>query len=120
MVWQLDRHCYRAAIQRCVCMLLGLLLIAACSPTANATNQAISAAIQRYLDANAQVGPVTITVQVVQDPFARALIDPADGASESATVFLKREGSVWQVLTLGTAFDTETYDVLHIPPGLRI
>ena len=92
----------------------------ACSPTANATNQAIIAATQRYIDANAQVGRVVITVQAVQEPFARALVDPVDGNSESATVFLKRDASDWQVLTLGSAFDTETYDALQIPQALRL
>ncbi|KAB8140999.1 hypothetical protein F8S13_20975 [Chloroflexia bacterium SDU3-3] len=96
------------------------LLLGACGGTTDATQAAIIEATRSYLASNAQVGDVSIKVQKVEDTYARVLVDPTDDDAESATVFLKQQNGVWQVLTLGTAFDRETYDELQIPPDLRV
>ena len=101
--------------------LLGLpALLTACSSPTGDEKQAIVQAIQQYLAEDTPAGPFTVIVQQVDEPYARVLIEPEDGNAETATAFLKRDNGMWQVLTIGTAFDRETYDELEIPVSLRV
>lgn len=81
-------------------------------------DQAIIDATRSYVEQNASVGDIGVEVQKVDGDFARALATPPDGATDPAIVFLQRTDGIWQVISLGTAFDREFYEQNNIPPSL--
>lgn len=100
-------------------LLVWLVLCVACGPASN-QQAAIIAATQQYIQQNSQVNQVRIDVQAIDGDFARVEVDPVGDTAEPATAFLKRENGTWQVLTIGSAFDRDTYDQYKIPLSLRV
>lgn len=94
-------------------------LVCAGSLLAGGDNQAIIAATKKYLAAESAITDVKVTVEKVDGDYARVTVTPRDNRTDSALVFLKREGGVWRGLTMGTGFDPEDLAKLHIPASLR-
>ena len=84
-------------------------------------NEAIIAATKAYVAQISKMTNVTVTVEQVEDDYARAKVAPENpGAADPAWVFLKKTDGKWSGLTLGTSFTVSDYQELGIPNALRI
>ena len=93
------------------------LLLAGCRAAGDSTP--IEAAALAYVR-EAGGAPGAARVEEVSGDYARALVTPeAEGSTDPAWVFLRREGETWQGLVYGTAIGPEEYEELGIPPTLR-
>jgi hypothetical protein len=100
-------------------ILVSLWLLAACGAAPN-DDQAIIAATRAYVQANSDVANFDVQVEKVDGDYARTRVLPADGSTDPAWVFLKRQDGTWTALTIGTAFLPEDYQQLGIPASLQI
>ena len=83
--------------------------------------EAIIAAAKTYVAQNSGMTKITVTVEQVEDDFARAKVTPEDpSAGDPAWVFLKKEDDKWRGLALGTSFTVSDYQELGIPNALRV
>lgn len=97
--------------------LAAALLLAGCRDADG--DRAIEAAALAYVR-EAGGAPGTAEVEEVAGDYARALVTPvAEGSTDPARVFLRREGGRWQGLVYGTAIGPEEYEELGIPSTLR-
>lgn len=82
---------------------------------------AIIEATKSYVAANSGMTKVDVTIEQVEDDFARVKVAPENKeATDPAWVFLKKKDGKWTGLTLGTSFTTEDYQQLGIPNALRV
>ncbi|MCX6138769.1 MAG: hypothetical protein NTV54_14915 [Ignavibacteriales bacterium] len=66
-------------------------------------------------------GKVTVGVPVVDGDYARVTVIPNDsGAGDSAIGFLHKQGSLWEVIAIGTVFEPEFYAQHSIPRTLQL
>jgi hypothetical protein len=100
-------------------LLVAALLVSAGSLMAGGDDDAIIAGTKKYLAAESYTAPMKITVEKVAGDYARVMVEPKDGQTDAALVFLKREKGVWRGLTLGTGFDPDDLAKLHIPKSLQ-
>jgi hypothetical protein len=82
-------------------------------------DEAVIAGTRQYLAVNSYPPGMVIKLEKVAGDYARVLVSPKNGQSDSATVFLKREHGTWKGLTLGTGWDPAELDKLHIPKSLQ-
>jgi len=61
-----------------------------------------------------------ITVQAVDQGYARALATPLNSTADPAVIFLTKAGGSWKGILLGTAFDPAVYRELGIPPKVQL
>lgn len=84
-------------------------------------DQALAPAISAYLRDQASPLADQVTVQITDraGAFVRGTVLPADQTTyDSATVFAKRNGDTWTILSIGTAFLPEDCTALEIPATL--
>ncbi len=93
------------------------LLLAGCGAAADRVP--IEAAALAYVR-EAGGAPGAAEVEEMSGNYARARVTPeAEGSTDPAWVFLRREGGKWQALVYGTAIGPEEYEELGIPPSLQ-
>ena len=72
-----------------------------------------------YVRDETAVAEATVEILAVAEGWARVLVVPANEVTDPAMMYLRREGSGWTAVALGTAFAPEDYEELGIPPGVR-
>jgi len=102
-----------------ISLLVAALLVSAGSLLAGGDDEAIIAGTRKYLASESYTAPMKIEVEKVEGDYARVLVTPKDSQTDAATVFLKREKGAWRGLTIGTGWDPEDLEKLHVPAGLR-
>lgn len=103
-------------------LILGLLAVALPQLLGSPENDAIIAAAESYLAANATVTTkVKYIVEQIEGDLARVRINPADKPNSStAWIYLKKKDGKWTGIATGSWFRAEKYEELGIPKSLRI
>lgn len=121
---------------RCARVTAGLFLLAATiaceaehdllehipSPPAQmpaSTEDSIRDAAIDFVQAETAVPDVVVRVEAVADGWARARIEPPDGLTDPAVMYLQRRNGAWRGMTIGTAFAPDELDRLGVAPGVR-
>ena len=99
-----------------LCVLMAALTLFT-APAFATDEVAIIKATKAYLQKENPGVAGKVKVEKVDGDYARASVT-AEGL-DTATVFLKRSGSGWSVLTLGTGFGPGDYKEMGIPKSLQ-
>lgn len=69
---------------------------------------AINGAIKRFMAKNSAIAysDVSIAAKKCAQDYARATLHPLKPVTDNATVYLQKQNGQWQVLQLGTSFDS--------------
>lgn len=101
-----------------LCVMLLPTLAQAKSHQATAGERApIVAAVKSYVRKGGMTS-VKVERVLVDGSYARAAVIPSV-PTDTATVYLKHQGRVWRVLTLGTGFAPGDLNRMGIPKSLR-
>lgn len=82
-------------------------------------SQVIKSTILKYVEKETAVSPgdIKILYEKCASSYASATVHPVKPITDDATIYLRKTGDSWEVLTMGTSFDDEFLATL--PEELR-
>ncbi len=92
----------------------------ATTPIAATIRSDIEAAARAYAESHSTLRDFGVALEALSGDYARVGVFPPLGVTDPAWAFLLRTGGQWAGLTMGTTFAPQTYELLGIPPAVRL
>lgn len=80
---------------------------------------AIRDAAIAYVRQETAIDEITVEIEAVADDWARVRAIPAGSTTDPATLYLRKDGTAWRGVAIGTGFIPPDLDEMGIPRSVR-